>query len=62
MHGVEGRIEPFVDGVVGRGQRHRHEQAGAMSRSASFATSIGPVCDMIIAKAMPGMIKTCLIQ
>jgi hypothetical protein len=33
-----------------------------MSRSASFATSIGPVCDMIIAKAMPGMIKTCLIQ
>jgi hypothetical protein len=28
MHGVERRIEPFVDGVIGRRQRHRHQQAG----------------------------------
>ena len=28
MHRVEGGVEPFVDGVIGRRQRHRDEQAG----------------------------------
>ncbi len=31
MHGVEWRVEPFIDGVVRRRQRHRHQQAGQQS-------------------------------